>query len=119
MVEELTQDFLRLTPVAVQYLQGLQMEEPKTIGFALSLKKAGCAGYMYKLDPVLSMPKKSVPFAVDGVTFYVDEESIPRLSGSILDYKVDNLETKAVFINPNVTEACGCGDSVDIKKTGA
>ncbi len=119
MMEELTQDFLRLTPVAVQYLHGLQAENAEMTGFALSLKKAGCAGYMYKLDPVSSMPKKSVPFAVEGVSFYVDKESIPRLSGCILDYKVENLETKAVFINPNVTEACGCGDSVDIKKTGA
>ena len=118
MVAELTQAFLRLTPVAVQYLQGLQVEDPETTGFALSLKKAGCAGYMYKLDPVSSTPKKSVSYVVDGVAFYVDEERIPRLSGSILDYKVDNLETNAVFINPNVTEACGCGDSVDIKKTG-
>ena len=39
MVVELTQDFLRLTPVAVQYLHGLQSENANTTGFALSLKR--------------------------------------------------------------------------------
>ena len=116
MAHHLSEDFLRLTPVAVRYLTALQTEHSGAIGFSLSLKKAGCAGYMYGLDPVVDRPKNAVEHQIEGIQFYVDESSIPRLSGSILDYKVDNLETKAVFINPNVTEACGCGDSVDVKE---
>jgi len=112
----MNKDFLRLTPKAAQYLGDLYKQNSSVIGIYLALKKSGCAGYMYVLDPVNNQPEHVQVFLIDDLTFYVDEESIPHLEGTILDYKLEGLETKAVFINPHVVDACGCGDSVEMKK---
>ena len=34
------------------------------------------------------------------------------LFGTEIDYKIDLLESGFKFNNPNVTEACGCGESI-------
>ena len=109
-------NFLQLTPKAVLHLDRVLRHNPDFIGVHLGLKKSGCAGYMYILDPVSEVPSKSQVFKVKEITFYVDTASISLLSGSVLDYKVEGLETKAFFINPHVTDACGCGDSVELKE---
>ena len=109
-------DFLRLTPKAASYLSNLMRQDASYMGLYLALKKSGCAGYMYVLDPVVEQPHDTQLFQVGDVDFYIDSKSIQYLDGTILDYKIEGLETKAVFINPHVVDACGCGDSVEMKK---
>ena len=88
------------------------------IGVLVALEKAGCAGYMYRIEIIQSPPEDCVEIAIDQqVTLFVPFNSVPRLNGSQLDYQMNQLETKAVFKNPNVTLACGCGDSVELIQT--
>ena len=108
---------VRLTPNARRYLTTLIADNPSAIGFSLSLDKAGCAGYMYNLHQISSVEEGVEEHILDDIHFYIKKDSVPRLRGTLLDYKQQGLEIKAVFINPNVVEACGCGDSVDLKES--
>jgi iron-sulfur cluster assembly protein len=50
-----------------------------------------------------------------GVRIFVDPKAVMFLVGTEMDYKRDRLASRFVFVNPNQTEACGCGESVAIK----
>jgi len=80
----------------------------------VGVKNGGCAGMEYVMDYV------DVPEALDeivedqGVKILVDAKAVLFLLGSQVDYETTLLHEKFVFINPNQTDACGCGESVTI-----
>ena len=45
----------------------------------------------------------------------MDDESLPYLDGSRIDYVTDGLNRTFRFDNPNATEECGCGESFTIQ----
>ena len=105
---------IRLTAFAQSYLQKV-VDKNNACGIVIALEKAGCAGYMYRVEPCATAPDDAVSQAVSAtLTNHIPQESVPRLRGAQLDYACSALETKAVFDNPNVRMACGCGDSVGI-----
>lgn len=105
---------MTLTDRAQQHLAKM-IHNQSGIGVLVALEKAGCAGYMYRIEIIQSQPEDCVQIAIcQQVTVYVPYSSIPRLNGCQLDYQMNQLEKKAVFNNPNVTLACGCGDSVEL-----
>ena len=107
-------ELIRLTPFAKTYLEKVVTKQV-ACGVVIALEKAGCAGYMYRVEPCQIQPNDVIAQAVsENLTLYIPLESVPRLRGSQLDYACSQLETKAVFDNPNVRMACGCGDSVEI-----
>jgi len=105
---------LTLTANAKSYLQQQLANNTSAIGVFVALEKAGCAGYMYKIRLVDAAVENAVLEQVSGISFFIAKTSIPRISGSELDYQRIGLECRAVFANPNVTAACGCGDSVEL-----
>ena len=105
---------ITLTKAAKQYLKTMLAKDTNLQGIYISLDKAGCAGYMYKLHAVATIPENTIREYIDGIALCIDTDSIPRLKGSSLDYQKQGIELKAVFNNPNVRLACGCGDSVEL-----
>ena len=105
---------LNLTTEATSYLEKM-IKSQGALGVEIALEKAGCAGYMYRIDVCHQQPKETQAVTINPqITLFIPNTSIPRIQGSTLDYQKVNLETKAVFSNPNVTLACGCGDSVEL-----
>lgn len=89
---------------------------PASAGVWLSLKKAGCAGYMYVTDAVSEQPSHTVKVAHDTFVFYVEKKVQAHLHGLRIDLVQNGpLESKLRFENPNTLDACGCGDSVLLK----
>ena len=104
---------ITLTERAAQHLTKMVLKSGK--GVLIALEKAGCAGYMYRIEVLQSLPEHCMQIRVNqSLTLWVPYDSVPRLHGSQLDYQQSQLEKKAVFNNPNVTLACGCGDSVEL-----
>ena len=54
-----------------------------------------------------------------GVKIVVDAKAVLFLIGSVVDYETTLLHEKFTFINPNQTDACGCGESVTIVPAAA
>lgn len=92
------------------------MEEnkiPDTSGLRMGVKGGGCSGFTYVLGFDEKPTQSDKIFDVNGVRIFVDERSLPYLSGVLLDYQ-DGLSGKGfTFDNPNATRTCGCGHSFD------
>lgn len=90
------------------------MEENKildTSGLRMGVKGGGCSGFTYVLGFDEKATQSDKIFDVNGVRIFVDERSLPFLSGVLLDYQ-DGLSGKGfIFDNPNANRTCGCGHS--------
>ena len=90
------------------------MEEnsiPETAGLRMGVKGGGCSGFSYMLGFDEASRENDVVISSNGVRVFIDERSLPYLSGTTLDYQ-DGLEGKGfTFENPNATRTCGCGHS--------
>ena len=107
---------ISLSKRAIAYLSDKINKDPQKKAISIALNKAGCAGYMYSITLCDHIPDEGSTEVLDDLIVHIPTDSIPRIKGSVLDYKQEGLETKAVFTNPNVTTACGCGDSVELIK---
>lgn len=85
-------------------------------GIRVGIKKGGCAGMEYTVDLVTEPKGSDDRVDLDGVSVFVDPAATLFLLGTEMDYEVSKLRTGFVFKNPNQTSACGCGESVELKK---
>jgi len=53
----------------------------------------------------------------DGVKVLIDSKALFSIIGSEMDWVEDRLSSKFSFKNPNVKDACGCGESFTIGST--
>ncbi|CBQ70222.1 related to ISA1-Fe/S cluster assembly protein [Sporisorium reilianum SRZ2] len=104
---------LKLTPTAVLRLRALMESDsgPKLI--RVGVRNKGCAGMSYHLEYIT--PQEAGRFdervKQDGVEVLIDSKALFSIIGSEMDWQEDRLSAKFVFNNPNVKEACGCGES--------
>ena len=94
----------------VNYLQ----KRGKGIGLRLGVRTSGCSGVAYKIEFADSSDLDDIQFESHGVTILIDPKSLPYLDGTELDYAREGLSEGFKFNNPNVKDACGCGESFNI-----
>ena len=86
-------DFITIKPKASQQVKNLISELPSDVGLRLAVKGGGCSGLS------------------DGFKIFMDAKSMIYLKGMAVDFD-DSLQGKGfIFINPNATNTCGCGES--------
>ena len=100
-----------LTQKAVEQINAL-MEQNGHYGLRLGVKKGGCAGMEYTLDYVDEVAQHDEVIEQDGARVLIAPMAQMFLFGTEIDYEVSLLEAGFKFNNPNVTEACGCGESI-------
>ena len=100
-----------LTQKAVQQINAL-MEQNGHYGLRLGVKKGGCAGMEYTLDYVDEVAQHDEVIEQDGARVLIAPMAQMFLFGTEIDYEVSLLEAGFKFKNPNVTESCGCGESI-------
>jgi len=74
----------------------------------------GCSGLMYNLDfddKILSEDKE---FEDNGIKIVLDNKSLLYLVGTELDFSGGLNGKGFVFVNPNASRTCGCGESFSI-----
>ena len=112
---DVSTDVLSITAEAAQHLKA-QVARKGVSGVRISVKESGCTGYMYVMEEVDSSEAEDVTIALDnGVSVFVAAESIGFLRGTELDYVREGVNRTLKFKNPNVTAACGCGESFSIE----
>ena len=105
---------LRLTESAAkQVLEIVRREEldASKIRLRVGVKGGGCSGFSYLLDLTDAQKDSDEVFVQHGVTVIVDPKSLLYLSGVVVDFKSDIMQSGFVFNNPNATSTCGCGSS--------
>jgi len=111
---DVTTDALQVSPAAADFLHK-QLQRAGKPALRVSVKESGCTGYMYVMDEVDSGEAGDLTLALDnGLTVYVDPASLPVLRGTRLEFEKEGLNRTIKFHNPNVTAACGCGESFSI-----
>ncbi|WP_193142227.1 iron-sulfur cluster assembly accessory protein [Meridianimarinicoccus sp. MJW13] len=100
-----------LTPAAASQIRKL-MAKDGTTGLRLGVKKGGCAGMEYTLDYVSEIDPHDEVVEQDGARVMIAPMAQMFLFGTEIDYEVSLLESGFKFRNPNVVDACGCGESI-------
>jgi iron-sulfur cluster assembly accessory protein len=79
-------------------------------GLRVGVRGGGCSGFQYQLAFDEERPGDAV-FEHEGLRLLVDNQALPYVDGSSIDY-VDSLTGAGFQVNnPNVVAACGCGSS--------
>ena len=105
------QDPVTMTPKAAEQISRL-MEKGGHSGLKIGVKKGGCAGMEYTMDYVDEVQTHDVVVERDGARVIIAPMAQMFLFGTEIDYEVSLLEAGFKFKNPNVVDACGCGESI-------
>lgn len=102
---------VNLTPKAAAQIAKL-MQSAGHAGLRIGVKKGGCAGMEYTMDYVEDTDPNDEVVEQDGARVMIAPMAQMFLFGTEIDYETTLLESGFKFRNPNVTEACGCGESI-------
>ena len=106
---------IQLTENAARHVRKMMQGRPQSIGLRLGAKKSGCTGFAYVVDYADAIGDNDRVFESNGVALVVDGDSLPMLDGMTVDFVKSNILNEGFdFINPNIKEMCGCGESFSV-----
>lgn len=91
------------------------MAKDGVYGLRLGVKKGGCAGMEYTMEFAAEAGPMDEIVEQDGARVMIAPMAQMFLFGTEIDYETSLLESGFRFVNPNVAEACGCGESIKFK----
>lgn len=103
-----------LTPRAVAQIAKL-MDKDGHAGLRIGVKKGGCAGMEYTMEYAAEVAQNDEVVEQDGARVMIAPMAQMFLFGTEIDYETSLLESGFKFNNPNVADACGCGESIKFK----
>lgn len=103
-----------LTEKAATHVQSYIARRGGGVGLRVGVRTSGCSGMAYKLEFADAVNPEDHQFQSHGVTVVVDPKSLPFLEGTQLDYTREGLNEGFKFLNPNVKDECGCGESFNV-----
>ena len=80
----------------------------------VGVEGGGCSGLSYKLEFDNQVKEGDQVFEDKGIKIAVDKKSFLYLIGTELDYSGGLNGKGFVFINPNASRTCGCGESFSV-----
>ncbi len=104
-----------MTPKAAAQIAKLMAKDGHA-GLRIGVKKGGCAGMEYTMEYVDAPDANDEVVEQDGARILIAPMAQMFLFGTEIDYEVTLLESGFKFNNPNVAEACGCGESISFKE---
>jgi iron-sulfur cluster assembly protein len=103
-----------LTPAAARQIVRL-MDRQGSSGLRIGVKKGGCAGMEYTIEFAEGINPMDELVEQDGARVMIAPMAQMFLFGTQIDYESSILEAGFKFNNPNVSESCGCGESIKFK----
>lgn len=108
---------ITLTENAAKHIQQQLAKRGKGLAFRIGIKRSGCSGFSYTFDYADEITSDDQLFESYRTKIVVDKSSLPYLDGSKIDFSKDGLNSSFKFINPNIDNTCGCGDSFSVKES--
>ena len=105
---------ITLTESAAKHVANFLSRRGKGVGLRVGVRTSGCSGLAYKLEYADELRPEDLRFESHGVTVVVDPKSLPYVDGMELDFTREGLNEGFKFNNPNVKDACGCGESFNV-----
>jgi iron-sulfur cluster assembly protein len=107
---------MTLTEAAAERVRAIIASKGEAVaGLRIGVKNGGCAGMEYTMAWAERQEPLDEVIEDRGARILVDPKAVLFLLGTEMDYQVETLKSGFVFRNPNVTSACGCGESVSIE----
>lgn len=103
-----------VTPAAEAQIAKLMAQGSKK-GLRIGVKKGGCAGMEYTMDYVDEIDPNDEVVEVGDARVMIAPMAQMFLFGTEIDHETSLLESGFKFRNPNVADACGCGESIKFK----
>ena len=103
-----------LSESAANHVAKYLQKRGKGIGLRVGVRTSGCSGVAYKLEFADAVEPEDIQFESHGVKVLVDPKSLPYIDGTELDYTREGLNEGFKFNNPNVKDACCCGESFNV-----
>ncbi|MEM6558110.1 MAG: iron-sulfur cluster assembly accessory protein [Pseudomonadota bacterium] len=91
------------------------MDKNGHTGLRIGIKKGGCAGMEYTMEYAETIDPNDEVVEQDGARVMIAPMAQMFLFGTEIDYETSLLESGFKFRNPNVADACGCGESIKFK----
>ncbi|MCB1758549.1 MAG: iron-sulfur cluster assembly protein IscA [Gammaproteobacteria bacterium] len=105
---------ITLTEAAARHIRGFMQNRGSGLGIRLGVRTSGCSGMAYVLEFADQQEDGDQVFEDHGVKVLIDAKSLLYLDGTELDYTREGLNEGFKFNNPNVKDACGCGESFNV-----
>ncbi|MCB1862817.1 MAG: iron-sulfur cluster assembly protein IscA [Chromatiaceae bacterium] len=105
---------ITLTEAAANHVKSFIKSRGVGLGIRLGVRTSGCSGMAYVLEFADRQDEGDQVFEHHGVKVLVDAKSLLYLDGTELDYTKEGLNEGFRFNNPNVKDACGCGESFNV-----
>lgn len=108
---DVSKDAISVSDAAASHLR----KQISKRGVRISVKESGCTGYMYIMDEADESQDGDLSMTLDnGLQVFVDAKALPLLQGTQIEYELEGVNRSIKFHNPNVTAACGCGESFSV-----
>ena len=107
-----------ITPAASKQIAKLMAKDDRQ-GLRIGVKKGGCAGMEYTMEYVDALAEHDEVVEENGARILIAPMAQMFLFGTEIDYEISLLEAGFKFNNPNVEDACGCGESIKFKDVEA
>ncbi|AXC49791.1 iron-sulfur cluster assembly accessory protein [Paracoccus suum] len=89
------------------------MEDKQAFALRIGLKKGGCAGMEYTMELAEAAAPGDEAIEQGAARVLIAPTAQMFLFGTEIDYESGMLDSGFRFRNPNVTDSCGCGESVN------
>lgn len=99
---------------AIKKIKQIYYNNPEKIIF-FTMKQTGCSGFEYVID-LINNNKNIILENHEGIIIGIDYKFKEIFDKTVLDYKIESLESKFLFTNEKIEDYCGCGKSFSIKK---
>ena len=108
---------ITLTERAARQIQQQITKHGNGIALRIGIKKSGCSGFSYAYDLANEIKKDDRLFLSLDTQVVISENDLPFVDGSQIDYVHEGLSSFFKLNNPNIENACGCGESFSLKES--
>ncbi len=105
---------VKVTDRAFERLAEIAEASGEQKALRVAILGGGCSGFSYEFQLEDAPAEGDTVIEQDGQRVLVDEESLPFLEGSVIDFKDEIIGARFHVENPNATSTCGCGTSFSL-----